>query len=420
MEILKSLENLKKADESIYNSVLSELKRQQNTLELIPSENIVSLAVLEAQGSILTNKYSEGYPNKRYYGGNQFVDEIEQLAIDRAKKLFRAEHCNVQPLSGAIANLAIYFGLLEKGDTILGMDLSHGGHLTHGHPLTHLAKIFNYVRYKTDIESGDIDYNHLREMAQKHKPKMIIAGFSAYSKNLDYKKFREIADEVGAYAFADMCHISGMIAGGALENPLDFGFDVMMTTTHKSLRGPRGAIILSKTEEIGKKIDKSVFPGLQGGPLDHVNAAKAVCFEEALKPEFKQYANQILLNAKSLEKGLKKKNITICFGETQNHLLLLDLRNIEVLGKKAEEVLDECGICCNKNAIPDDPRGPLNPSGLRIGTPAITTRGLKEEDCYNLGLVMGDLLNNIEDDLTKQKTKDFVKEMCNKYKIYSE
>ena len=418
MDFEKKMENLKEQDEEVYTSITSEINRQKNTLELIPSENIVSLAVLETQGSVLTNKYSEGYPNRRYYGGNKFIDQTETLAIERAKKLFNCNYCNVQAHSGANGNLAVFFGLLEKGDTILGMNLSHGGHLTHGHPVTHLAKIFNYVRYKVELESGDIDYDNLREMAIKHKPKMIIAGFSAYSKNLNFKKFREIADEVGALCFADMCHISGLIAGGVLDNPLDFGFDCMMTTTHKSLRGPRGAIILSNDFEISKKINKSIFPGLQGGPLEHVIAAKAVCFGEALKPEFKIYAKQILLNAKALEKGLKEENIKIVFGTTENHLLLLDLTNLGISGNEAETIFDEINICFNKNSIPNEPRGPLDPSGIRIGTPAITTRGLKENDCYNLGLKMGQLLKDLKNIELQKEIKNWVKTICDKYPIY--
>ena len=412
------LNAVKENNRDIYEFINNEINRQKNTLELIPSENIVSLAVMQAQGSILTNKYSEGYPTKRYYGGNQFIDVIEQKAIDLAKKLFNCEHANVQPHSGANANICAYFALLEKGDTILGMDLGHGGHLTHGHPVTHIGKIFNFVRYKTDLETGKIDYENLRKMALEHKPKLIIAGFSAYSRNLDWKKFREICDEVGAIAFADVAHIAGLIAGKVLENPFDFGFDVVTTTTHKTLRGPRGGMILCK-EKFKKQIDKAVFPGVQGGPLEHIICAKAVCFEEALKDDFKIYAKNILLNCKSLEKGLKEKEIKICFGETENHLLLLDLSKIEnMTGKIAEEILDECGICCNKNSIPEDTKGPFNPSGLRIGTPLITTRGLKENDCYELGLLMGELLNDIENIEIQNKVKEFVKKTCEKYPIY--
>ena len=307
----KYLDKMKKVSLELYNLTKKEIKRQKETLELIPSENIVSEAILQAQGSVLTNKYSEGLPKKRYYGGNEFIDEIEQLAIDKAKKLFKCEHANVQPHSGANANICAYFSVLEKGDTILGMDLGHGGHLTHGHPVTHIGKIFNFVRYKTDLKTGEIDYENLRQMAKEHKPKLIIAGFSAYSRNLNWEKFRKIADECGAILLADIAHIAGLIAGGVIENPFDFGFDIVTTTTHKTLRGPRGGMILCK-EKYKKQVDKSVFPGTQGGPLEHVILAKAICFEEALKDDFKKYSKQILENAKALEKGLKEKNIKIC------------------------------------------------------------------------------------------------------------
>ncbi|MFP4402590.1 MAG: serine hydroxymethyltransferase [Candidatus Nanoarchaeia archaeon] len=410
---------IKKVDIDTYNALQNELKRQENTLELIPSENLASRAVMEAQGSILTNKYSEGYPTKRYYGGNQHVDVIEQLAIDRAKQLFRAEHANVQPLSGAIMNVATFFALLNPGDTILGMDLGHGGHLTHGHPVTHMYKVFNFVRYKTDLENeGRIDYENLREMALKHKPKLILAGFSAYSKTLDWKKFKEIADEVGAYTMADVSHISGLIAADVLENPMDCGFDIMTTTTHKSLRGPRGGLILCK-EEHKKAIDKAIFPGLQGGPLEHVIAAKAVAFKEALQPEFKQYSQNVVNNAKAMERGLKEEGITICFNETENHLLLLDLRPQQVSGRQVEHTLDELGICCNKNSIPDDETtSPMNPNGLRIGTPFITSRGLNAKECEELGRHIGKVIKHIEDEQVGEDVKAFVKKMCEKYPIY--
>lgn len=410
---------VKKEDIAVYNALQQELKRQENTLELIPSENLASKAVMQAQGSILTNKYSEGYPGKRYYGGNKYVDIIEQIAIDRAKQLFRAQHANVQPLSGAIMNIATFFALLNPGDTILGMDLGHGGHLTHGHPVTHMYKVFNFVRYKTDLQNeGEIDYENIKEMAIKHKPKLILAGFSAYSKTLDWKKFKEIAEEVGAYTMADVSHISGLIAGNALENPLDHGFDVMTTTTHKSLRGPRGGVILCK-EKYKKAIDKAIFPGLQGGPLEHVIAAKAIGFKEALTPEFKEYAKQIISNAKALEIGLKKENITICFNKTENHLLLIDLRPQKVTGKEIEKILDDIGICCNKNSIPDDETtSPLNPNGLRIGTPLITTRGLNEKDCEQLGIHIGKIINDFKNEELKDEIKEFVDKMCKKYPIY--
>lgn len=418
MDFNTHLENLKSADPQVYESVKKEIERQKNTLELIPSENIVSPAVMEAQGSVLTNKYSEGYPGKRYYGGNQFIDETETLAIERAKKLFNAEHANVQPLSGAVMNIASYFALLEPGDTILGMDLGHGGHLTHGHPVTHMYKVFNFIRYKTDLENnGAIDYENLRQMALEHKPKLILAGFSAYSRTIDWKKFKEIADEVGAYTMADVSHIGGLIAGKVLENPLDCGFDVMTTTTHKTLRGPRGGLILCKDEH-AKAIDKAIFPGLQGGPLEHVIAAKAVAFAEALKPEFKEYAKQVIENSKSMAQALLNNEITIVTGGTENHLILIDLRPEGIKGKQVEEVLDEVGICTNKNAIPEDDASPLNPNGLRIGTPVITSRGFNEEDSYIVGELITKVIKNIDDEEVHKKVKEEVQKLCNKYPIY--
>ncbi len=368
---------LQNQDPDLHKSILAEARRQAEGLELIPSENYASPAVMEACGSILTNKYSEGYPGKRYYGGCEFVDQVEQLAIDRAKQLFGAEHVNVQPLSGAPANLAVYFALLEPGDTILGMDLSHGGHLTHGHPVTHMAKIFNFVRYKTNA-AGQIDLDHLRAMALEHQPKMILVGYSAYSREIDYASIKRIADEVGALTMADMAHIAGLIAGKQMNNPVPL-FDVVSTTTHKTLRGPRGGMILCKQEH-AKKIDRAVFPGLQGGPHENVIAGKAVAFKEALEPAFAEYARQIMANAKALETELRAKGYTLCFGATDNHLLLIDLANKRITGQVAECALDEAGITVNKNMIPDDPRSPMDPSGIRLGTPAVTTRGMKENE----------------------------------------
>ena len=418
MDFQSYLKDIKKQDENVYNWILKEVQRQEETLELIPSENIVSPAVLQAQGSVLTNKYSEGYPEKRYYGGNQYIDKIEQLAIKRAKQLFNADHANVQPLSGAIMNIATYFALLQPGDTILGMDLSHGGHLTHGHPVTHMYKVFNFVRYKTDLENGGvIDYDNLREMALTHKPKLILAGFSAYTKNLDWKKFKEIADEVGALTMADVSHIGGLIAGKQISNPLDFGFDVMTTTTHKTLRGPRGGLILCK-KEYSTAIDKAIFPGLQGGPLQHVIAAKAVCFKEALQQDFIDYSKQVLVNAQAMGKALLDNNINLVTGGTENHLLLIDLRPNNVKGKEIEEILDSVGICTNKNAIPDDDASPLNPNGIRIGTPVITTRGLKEEDCYKIGEWIGKIINDYKNQELLEDISFKVKEMCKQYPLY--
>jgi glycine hydroxymethyltransferase len=420
MDFSPYLEQLKKEDPEVYASVQKEISRQENTLELIPSENITSLAVMEAQGSVLTNKYSEGYPGKRYYGGNQFVDEVESLAIERAKELFRAEHANVQPLSGAIMNVAAYFALLNPGDTILGMDLSHGGHLTHGHPVTHMYKVFNFVRYKTDLENdGAIDYDHLREMAIEHKPKLILAGFSAYTKTLDWQKFKEIADEVGAYTLADVSHISGLIAADVVENPLDHGFDVMTTTTHKSLRGPRGGLILCK-QAFAKAMDKSIFPGLQGGPLEHVVAAKAVAFKEAMEPGFRHYQEQVVVNAKSMAQALEDNGIQLVFGGTENHLVLIDLRPQGLKGKQVEERLDAAGLCANKNAIPEDDASPLNPNGIRLGTPVITTRGLNEKDAYVVGELIARIILAPEDDTVFSEVKGEVSRLCKRYPLYAD
>jgi glycine hydroxymethyltransferase len=363
-----------------YGILKNEMQRQKHGLELIPSENYTSQAIIEACGSHFTNKYSEGYPGKRYYGGQQYTDEMEAKAIELAKKLFKADHANVQPLSGAIMNVATYFALLEPGDTILGMDLSHGGHLTHGHPVTHMAKVFNFVRYKTDLSNnGKIDFEQLREVALREKPKMILCGFSAYSRELEYAKFKAIADEVGAITMADVSHIGGLIAGGVLENPFDHGFDVVTTTTHKSLRGPRGGLILCK-KKYAKKIDKAIFPGLQGGPLMNLVFAKLICFAEADTPEFKTYSQQVVKNASVLCDTLVELGYSPVFGGTDNHLIMLDVTPNGVTGHEAETALDNAGITLNKNMIPDDPRKPLDPSGIRFGTPAVTTRGMKEDE----------------------------------------
>jgi len=408
--------HIKQQDPDIYKHLKSELSRQQSGLEMIPSENFVSEAVLEALGSVATNKYSEGYPGKRYYGGNQHIDEIEQLAIDRAKELFGAEHANVQPLSGAPANLAVYAALLAPGDTVLGMDLGHGGHLTHGHPVTFPAKVFNFVRYKTDAQTGLIDYDNLLAMTKTHKPKMILAGYSAYSREIDYEKFQQIADEVNALTMADIAHIAGLIVGGHMNNPVPI-FDVVTTTTHKTLRGPRGGMIMCK-EEHAKAINKSIFPGLQGGPHENNIAAKAVAFKEALQPEFKAYGEQILKNAKALEKKLKEHDFKICFKQTDNHLLLIDLTNKNISGHEAQEVLDSVGITTNKNMIPDDPRNPLDPSGLRLGTPAITTRGMKEAQMEQIGEWIAKLIAKPQDDSLKSEIEKEIKELTKKFPLY--
>ena len=386
-------------DAEIYTAIQKEEERQKYGLELIPSENYTSLAVREALSSTFTNKYAEGYPGKRYYGGQENTDTVETLAIERAKKLFGAKYANVQPLSGAPANIAVYFALLEPGDTVLGMDLSHGGHLTHGHPVTMMTKVFNFVRYKmSNVETGEIDYEEMRAVALREKPKIILAGFSAYSRELDYARFVEIAREVGAITMADVAHIAGLIAGGAAKNPFDAGFDILTTTTHKTLRGPRGGMVLVREDaEILQKINKTVFPGLQGGPHMHNIAAKAVAFGEALQPEFRIYAAQILKNAKAMESVFAERGVRMLCGGTSNHLLLLDVYgSLGVTGKEAEELLDSVGITVNKNVIADDARKPLDPSGIRLGTPAITTRGFMEKDCAALAHDICDMLEKKE------------------------
>ena len=392
---MNNYSHVKKEDKEIFAALVGEEKRQAEGLELIPSENYVSRAVKEAMASSLTNKYSEGYPGKRYYGGQEFTDKVETLAIERAKKLFGAKYANVQPLGGANANIATYFALLQPGDTVLGMDLSHGGHLTHGHPVTYITKIFNFVRYKMkNVETGEIDYDEMRRTAKKVKPKIVLAGFSAYPRELDYAKFVSIAREVGAVSVMDIAHIAGLIAGKAAKNPFDYGFDIMTTTTHKTLRGPRGGMILVReSEELAKKIDKSVFPGFQGGPHMHQIAAKAVCFGEALRPSFKKYAKQIIQNAKAMEKVFKKEGARMLTGGSDNHLILLDVwTSFGISGGEAEKLLDRAGITLNKNAIADDTRKPMDPSGIRFGTPAMTTRGFKEKECKRVAEIMIEVL----------------------------
>jgi glycine hydroxymethyltransferase len=387
--------HIQKQDKEVFGALAGEEKREAEGLELIPSENYVSRAVREANGSIFTNKYSEGYPGKRYYGGQQFTDAVETIAIERAKTLFGAGFANVQSLSGGPANLETYHALMEPGDTILGMDLSHGGHLTHGNPTTVASKLFHFVRYKMkDPNTGEIDYDEMRQVALAEKPKIVLAGFSAYSRDLDYAKFASIAKEVGAIAMADIAHIAGLIAGGVLPNPFDFGFDIMTTTTHKTLRGPRGGMILVRQdEEIAKKINKTVFPGIQGGPHMNVTAAKAVAFGEALHPSFKVYAAQILKNAKAMEEVFRARGVRMLGGGTSNHLILADVfGSLGVTGQEAEVLLDSVGITLNKNMIADDPRKPMDPSGIRFGTPAITTRGFKEGECARVAELMLDAL----------------------------
>jgi glycine hydroxymethyltransferase len=403
---------IKKQDKEVYKVITGEEKRQAEGLELIPSENYVSRAVKEATASSLTNKYSEGYPGKRYYGGQEFTDQVETLAIERAKKLFKAKYANVQPLGGANANIAMYFALLEPGDTVLGMDLSHGGHLTHGHPVTYLTKIFNFRRYKMkNVETGEIDYDDMRRVAKKIKPKIILAGFSAYPRELNYKKFVSIAREVGAISVMDAAHIAGLIAGKAAKNPFDYGFDIITTTTHKTLRGPRGGMILvRKDEELAKKIDKAVFPGFQGGPHMHQIAAKAVAFGEALRPSFRKYAKQIIRNTKAMEKVFKKHKARMLTGGSDNHLILLDVWfSFGISGGEAEKLLDRAGITLNKNAIADDTRKPMDPSGIRFGTPAMTTRGFGTKEASRVAEIMIEVLTVRTDGAVKRAKQEIKK-----------
>jgi glycine hydroxymethyltransferase len=417
---MDSYKHIGAQDDEVFKTLKGEETREREGIELIPSENYVSKAVREAQGSIFTNKYSEGYPGKRYYGGQEFTDQVEQLAIDRAKELFGAKFANVQAHSGANANIAMYMALLQPGDTVLGMDLSHGGHLTHGHPVTYITKFFNFVRYKMkDVETGEIDYDEMRRVAIESKPKIVLAGFSAYSRELDYAQFVSIAREVGAYAVIDIAHIAGLIAGKAVKNPFDYGFDVMTSTTHKTLRGPRGGLILTRdSEEIAKKIDKAVFPGLQGGPLMHVIAAKAVAFGEALKPSFKAYAHQVLLNAKAMEEVFRARGVRMLAGGTSNHLILADVfGSLGIPGKEAEKLLDDVGITLNKNVIADDTRSPMDPSGIRFGTPAITTRGFKEKESARVAELMLDAIASKDDPAALDKIHQEIKDMCAKFPI---
>ena len=413
-------EYIEKQDREVFEALRGEEEREAKGLELIPSENYVSRAVREANGSVFTNKYSEGYPGKRYYGGQEFTDIVETIAIERAKTLFNCAYANVQPLSGAPANAAMYFALLEPGDTVLGMDLSHGGHLTHGHPTTSINKVFNFVRYKMkDVNTGEIDYEHLRQVALEHKPKIILAGFSAYSRELDYAKFVEIAKEVGAYTVADMAHIAGLIAGKAVRNPFDDGFDVITTTTHKTLRGPRGGMILTReSEDIAKKINKTVFPGMQGGPHMNVVAGKAVAFGEAMTPTFKEYAQQILKNAKAMEEVFHAAGIRMQGGGTSNHLILADVfGSLGISGKEAEVALDSIGITLNKNMIADETRTAMDPSGIRFGTPAMTTRGMKEAEATQVAEFMVTRLKDIGNETKAGELKQAVETLCLQFPV---
>ena len=407
---------LEKQDPNIQAVINQELARQRDKLEMIASENFVSQAVMEAQGSVLTNKYAEGYPGKRYYGGCENVDVIETLAIERAKRLFGAEHANVQPHSGSQANFGVYFALLQPGDTIVGMNLSHGGHLTHGSPVNVSGTYFNVVPYGVDAETQQIDYDEFRKIVLEAKPKLIIAGGSAYSRQIDFKKMAEVAHEVDAIFMVDMAHFAGLVAAGLHPNPVEYA-DIVTTTTHKTLRGPRGGLILCK-EKYAKAIDKSIFPGIQGGPLMHVIAAKAVAFGEALQPEFKEYAEQVIKNAKVLAAELMSKGLTIVSGGTDTHVMLVDVRNTGLTGKEAEHLLDEIGITANKNTIPFDPASPFVTSGVRLGTPALTTRGLKEDDMKEIADIIAVVLQNPEDTAKHQDAAKRVVALCEKYPLY--
>ena len=414
MDLLK---NLDVVDTEIQEAINKELSRQRDKLEMIASENIVSKAVMQAQGSVLTNKYAEGYPGKRYYGGCEYVDVVEQLAIDRAKKLFGAEYANVQPHSGAQANTAVYFALLQPGDTILGMNLTDGGHLTHGSSVNISGKYFKIIPYGVDKETECIDYDELERLAKEHQPKLIVGGASAYSRVIDFERMAQIAKSVGAYLMIDMAHIAGLVAAGLHPSPVPYA-DVVTTTTHKTLRGPRGGLILCRDAEFGKQFNKAIFPGIQGGPLMHVVAAKAVAFKEALSDEFKVYQQQVLDNAKALSDELVKKGFRIVSGGTDNHLMLVDLRSKNITGKEAQFLLDEIGITANRNTIPFEPLSPFVTSGIRLGTPALTTRGLKEEDIREVADIIADVIENREDSAVIEAAKAKVQAICKKFPLY--
>jgi glycine hydroxymethyltransferase len=412
------MNHLEQQDTEVFQAIQKELGRQRSKIELIASENFVSEAVMEAQGSVLTNKYAEGYPGKRYYGGCEYVDVVEDLARERAKQIFGAEHVNVQPHSGAQANMAVYFTILEHGDTVLGMNLSHGGHLTHGSPVNFSGIQYHFVEYGVDKETQTIDYDDVLEKARTHKPKLIVAGASAYPRVIDFKRFREIADEVGAYLMVDMAHIAGLVAAGLHPSPVPYAHFVT-TTTHKTLRGPRGGMILCK-EEFAKKLDKSIFPGIQGGPLMHVISAKAVALGEALQDSFKEYAANIIKNAKRLAEQLQKEGLNLVSGGTDNHLLLVDVRPLGLTGKVAEKVLDEIGITVNKNTIPFDTESPFVTSGIRIGTAAVTTRGFGLEEMDEIGSIIGFTLKNHEDEAKLEEARLRVEALTSKFTLYPE
>ena len=409
-----NFENLVKVDEEIYNLVGKELEREQEGIELIASENFASKAVMEAMGSYLTNKYAEGYPAKRYYGGCQVVDEVEELARERAKKLFGAEHANVQPHSGSQANMAVYFTILQPGDTVLGMNLSHGGHLTHGSAVNFSGRLYNFVSYGVNKETERIDYEEVRRLALEYKPKLIVAGASAYSRIIDFKKLKEICDEVEAYFMVDMAHIAGLVATGAHPSPVPYA-DFVTSTTHKTLRGPRGGLILCK-EKYAKALDKNIFPGIQGGPLMHTIAAKAVCFKEALQPEFKEYINKVVKNCKVLAEELVKYDFKLVSNGSDNHLILVDLNNKDITGKDAEKLLDSIGITVNKNTVPNETKSPFVTSGIRIGTAAVTTRGFDEEDMKEVAALINDAIENKDENLSSLKNR--VKALCSKHPLY--
>ncbi|MCK5060924.1 serine hydroxymethyltransferase [Candidatus Parcubacteria bacterium] len=409
--------NLKNQDSEIFLNIEREVKRQTEEMELIASENYVSKAVLEAMATVLTNKYSEGYPGKRYYGGNQVIDDVETIAIERAKKLFQAEHVNVQPLSGSPANASVYFAFLKPGDKVLGLRLDHGGHLSHGHPVNFSGLLYDFVQYSADSETGRVDMDAVESIAKKEKPKMIVAGYSAYSREIEWQRFKEIADQVGAIAFADIAHTAGLIAANEMDNPVPI-FDVVSTTTHKTLRGPRGAMIMCKTEH-AKKIDRAVFPGMQGGPHDHITAAKAVAFGETQKPEFKIYARQVIKNCQALSDKLINLGYKIISNGTDNHLIVIDLSKNGLVGKDAEQTLEQVGISISRSTIPNDPNPPYNPSGIRIGTPAITTRGMKEAEMEQIAVWIDNALNNKNNQNKLTSIKEEVKTMCLNFPIPS-
>ena len=411
-----NIKDLKDFDSEVYEFIGKELNRQRQSIELIASENFVSKAVMEAQGSVLTNKYAEGYPKKRYYGGCNYIDSIEQIAIDRIKDIFKAEYANVQPHSGSQANMAIFYAFLNPGDTVLGMDLSHGGHLTHGSPVNFSGKYFNIIPYGVNKNTETIDYDELRKTALNNKPKMIIAGASAYPRIIDFKKFRDIADEAGCYLMADMAHIAGLVAADLHPSPIPYA-DFVTTTTHKTLRGPRGGIILAKAK-YEKELNSAIFPGIQGGPLEHIIAAKAVAFKEAMSEEFKDYQRQVVFNAAALADTLKNNGFELISGGTDNHLMLVDFRKSEMTGKQAEALLDEVGITVNKNKVPFDERSPFVTSGIRIGTPAVTTRGMKEGEMVKIGELISEVLHNLNNESIKDGVKKEVRLLCDKFPLY--